>query len=111
MLEQTVELEKIFYSIREVAEMFNVNQSLLRFWEGEFDTLQPRKNKRGDRFYDKEDIETFRQIHQLVKIQGYTLQGARQIISGNKKEIKANVTVRETLVNMKSFLQELHDTL
>lgn len=110
-MEQTVELEKIFYSIGEVARIFNVNQSLIRFWESEFEILQPRKNKRGDRFYDKEDIETFRQIHQLVKVQGYTLNGARQIISGTKKEIKTNLAVRESLLKLKSSLQDLHDSL
>lgn len=71
-------IEKIFYSISEVSEMLQVNPSLLRFWEKEFDTLKPRKNKKGNRLFTKEDIEQIKLIHHLVKEKGMTIQGARK---------------------------------
>jgi len=76
---------KLFYSISEVAQMFNVNESLLRFWEREFEIIKPKKNEKGTRQYRKEDVETIRLIYHLVKEKGMTLQGAR---TKNRKIIK-----------------------
>ena len=70
-------IEKLFYSIGEVADMFKVNTSLIRFWEKEFDIIKPKKNKKGNRLFTKEDIENFHIIYHLVKERGMTLKGAK----------------------------------
>lgn len=77
MYTKTFELEKLYYSIGEVADMFEVNTSLIRFWEKEFPQLHPKKNSRGNRVYSKKDLELFRKIHHLVKEKGFTLDGAK----------------------------------
>lgn len=76
---------KLYYSIGEVAKIFDVNASLLRFWEKEFDIIRPKKNKKGDRLFTQEDISNFRTIFHLVKERGYTLQGAKEKLKGAKK--------------------------
>lgn len=82
------EIVKLFYPISEVAEMFGVNASLIRFWEKEFDILKPRKNKKGDRFFTPHDIDNLKIIYNLVKEQGLTLEGAKKYLKENKKTIK-----------------------
>ena len=72
------ELSKLYYSISEVAEMFDVNMSLIRFWEKEFPILQPKKNGKGNRSYSPKEIEKLSRIYELVKVQGYTLEGAKK---------------------------------
>jgi DNA-binding transcriptional MerR regulator len=74
----TAELTKRYYTIGEVAQLFKVATSLIRFWEKEFPVLQPRKDKKGVRSYTQQDIAQLKKIYQLVKEQGYTLQGAKQ---------------------------------
>ncbi len=91
MLNRTNTIEKIYFSIGEVAEMFQVNTSLLRFWEKEFPQLHPRKNTRGNRMYSKKDIELFTHIHELVRVQGFTLEGAKNALK--KKEASADKEV------------------
>ena len=71
-------IEKLFYSIGEVAQMFKVNTSLIRYWEKEFDIIRPKKNKKGNRLFTKEDVENFHVIFHLVKERGMTLKGAQQ---------------------------------
>ena len=88
----TKQLTKLYYSIGEVAEMFKVNASLIRFWEKEFSTIQPKKSKKGNRLFTVKDIENFNKIYHLVKTNGYTLEGA-------KKVIKDKSTVIETPLN------------
>ena len=78
---------KLYYSIGEVAEMFGVNESLLRFWEREFPQLNPKKAGRGIRQYRKEDIETLKLIYYLVKERGMTLPGARQRMKDRRESI------------------------
>ena len=78
MKETSEETEKLYYSITEVSAMFDVNASALRFWEKEFDILQPAKNKKGNRLFTKKDIEHIAQIVDLVKHKGFTIQGARE---------------------------------
>jgi DNA-binding transcriptional MerR regulator len=78
------EIEKLYYSIGEVAEMFNVSKSLIRFWETEFDILKPRKSQKGNRLFTKKDIENLRVIYYLVKEKGYTLEGARMKLKGRR---------------------------
>lgn len=73
-------LTKLYYSIGEVAEMFNVNTSLIRFWEKEFSIIQPKKSKKGNRMFTVKDIENFNKIYNLVKSNGYTLEGAKKAL-------------------------------
>jgi DNA-binding transcriptional MerR regulator len=77
-------LTKLYYTIGEVAEMFLVNTSLIRFWEKEFNMIQPRKNSKGNRMFTPKDIETFYKIHSLVKLEGYTLDGAKKALKLKK---------------------------
>ena len=72
------EIQKLYYSIGEVAAMFGVNTSLIRFWEKEFDIIKPNKNKKGNRLFSPEDVENFKKIFILVKGEGHTLQGAKE---------------------------------
>jgi DNA-binding transcriptional MerR regulator len=103
--------EKLYYSIGEVAKMFNVNTSLIRFWEKEFDIIKPFKNKKGDRFFTKADIDNFHIIFHLVKERGYTLQGAREKLRQNKNDVVDNAEIVKTLQKMKAFLLEIKDGL
>ena len=73
-------LTKLYYSIGEVADMFNVNTSLIRFWEKEFGIIQPKKNRKGNRLFTPKDIETFNKIYHLVKTEGYTIEGAKKVL-------------------------------
>ena len=102
---------KLYYSISEVAEMFGVNESLLRYWEKEFPQLCPKKAGRGVRQYRKEDVETVKLIYYLVKERGMTLPGARQRLKDNKETTLRNYeivnrlkSIREELVNMRDAL-------
>ena len=104
---------KLYYSISEVAAMFDVYESLLRFWEKEFPQLNPKKGGRGIRQYRKEDIETVKLIYHLVKERGMTLPGARQRMKDNKEATIRNFeivdrlrAIREELVGMKLALDE-----
>jgi DNA-binding transcriptional MerR regulator len=80
MIPKAEAIEKLYFSIGEVAEMFGVNASLIRFWEKEFPQLHPRKNSRGNRTYSKKDLELLRRIHFLVKEKGFTLDGAKNAL-------------------------------
>jgi DNA-binding transcriptional MerR regulator len=104
-------IEKIYYTIGEVAELFEVNTSLIRFWENEFDFLSPQKNKKGNRLFTKEDINKIRIIYHLVKEKGYTLQGARERIKLNKEDVEKQVEIIDSLQRIKSFLLELKSDL
>lgn len=87
------ELTKLYYSIGEVADMFDVNSSLIRFWEKEFPAIQPKKNKKGNRLFSPKDILTIDRIYQLVKEEGYTLEGAKKALkSKNKKVVEDAIT-------------------
>lgn len=104
-------IEKVYYSIGEVAEMFKVATSLIRFWESEFEILKPQKNKKGIRQFTKEDIENLKLIHHLVKEKGYTLQGAKDILKMNKNKVKDNQEMIKSLEKVKDFLIELKKKL
>src|SRR3972149_8473027 len=90
-------VEKLYYSIGEVAEMFGVNASLIRFWEKEFDIIKPKKNKKGNRFFTKQDIDNIQLIFHLVKEKGLTLNGARNKIKENKDDTNNSHEVIKTL--------------
>ncbi len=104
-------VEKLYYSIGEVAAMFNVNPSLIRFWEKEFDIIKPKKNKKGNRFFTVQDIDNFRLIYHLVKEKGLTLQGARKKIKENREDTNNNYEVIKTLTDIKTLLLEIRESL
>ncbi len=104
-------IEKIYYSISEVAEMLGVSASLLRFWEKEFDILQPKKNKKGDRFFTVKDIDNLKIIYHLVKERGYTLKGARQKLKENKEDVVNTVSMIDSLKKVRGFLESLKKDL
>ena len=95
---------KVYYSIGEVADMFQVNTSLIRFWENEFDIIKPHKNKKGNRQFTKADIDNFHLIYHLVKEKGMTLKGAQMKLSEQKAETEANFEVVKRLQAIKEEL-------
>lgn len=105
------EIEKLYYSIGEVAEMFHVAPSLIRFWETEFDNIQPRKNRKGNRQFTKEDIANVRLIYHLVKEKGFTLQGAKEMIRQDAMAVRNKMEVIESLRAIRTFLIEVRDRL
>lgn len=104
-------IEKIYFSIGEVAVMFNVNASLIRFWEKEFDIIKPHKNKKGTRYFTKEDIENFHLIFHLVKERGFTLQGAKDKLNENKTDTIDHHEIVKSLEKIKIFLTEIKENL
>lgn len=105
------EIEKIYYSIGEVAEQFNVAPSLIRFWESEFDIIQPKKNRKGNRQFTKEDIDNVKLIYHLVKEKGFTLQGAKEMLRHDLGEVKNKMEMIDSLKKIRQFLVELRDKL
>ncbi len=104
-------VEKLYYSIGEVAEIFGVNASLIRFWEKEFDIIKPKKNKKGNRFFTRQDIDNIQLIYHLVKEKGLTLNGAKKKIKENKDDTNNNHEVIKTLTEIKTLLLEIKDSL
>lgn len=104
-------IEKVFYTIGEVAKRYDVNVSLIRFWEKEFDILKPKKNKKGNRLFRKKDVENLDIIHHLVKERGFTLEGAKRKIKENKNETIDNVLIIKKLQEIRKFLVTLRDQL
>ncbi len=105
------EIEKLYYSIGEVAEMFDVNTSLIRFWEKEFDIIKPHKNKKGNRLFTKPDVDNFHIIYHLVKEKGLTLKGAKLKLKENKEDTINNIEVIKSLTQIKNLLLEIKDEL
>jgi DNA-binding transcriptional MerR regulator len=106
-----VKVEKLYYSIGEVAEMFNVNTSLIRFWEKEFDMIRPKKNKKGNRLFTQQDIDNFHIIYHLVKEKGMTLKGAQKKMKENKEDTEHNFEIIKSLESIKDMLIEVRETL
>lgn len=104
-------MEKIYYSIGEVAGIFNVNTSLIRFWEKEFHILHPSKNVNGKRLFTKKDIADFKLIYHLVKEKGYTLQGAKDFLREKKDVAEKDLAVVSTLKEVREFLVGLQKEL
>ena len=100
-------VEKLYYSIGEVARMFNVNTSLIRFWEKEFDIIKPKKNKKGNRLFTQKDIDNFHIIFHLVKENGMTLKGAKKKMKENKEDTEHNFEIIRSLENIKAMLSDL----
>ena len=113
------EIVKLYYPISEVAAMFDVNVSLIRFWENEFDILKPKKNKKGNRLFTPEDIECLKIIYNLVKEQGLTLDGAKKYIKENKSSVKHEIKtekkqtseIENRLIKIRKSLVELGEKL
>lgn len=104
-------IEKLYYSIGEVADMFDVNTSLIRFWEKEFDILKPKKNKKGNRLFTSEDLENLHIIYHLVKERGMTLKGAKKKMKENKDDTVNNIEVIKSLDSIKKMLLEIKEDL
>ena len=102
--ESIAEQEKIWYGIGETAEALGVPASTLRFWEKEFDLIKPRKNKKGDRFYSKNDIVILRTIQYLTKVKGFTIQGAKTAIKTNFMKEAETAAIVDTLTQIKEKL-------
>lgn len=107
----TTPSEKRYYTISEVAEMFQVSKSLIRFWENEFDSLRPHKNSKGDRRFTPQNLEQFQLIHQLVKERGFTLDGAKQEIKRQHTFLKEKEAQLKRLGELRSFLVRIKEGL
>ena len=103
--------EKRYYGIGEVAEAFDVNTSLLRFWEKEFDVIQPKKNAKGNRKFTPNDIINLELIYHLVKERGFTLEGAKIHLKENKHKTLDNFEIIRKLETVKAELQKIKDNL
>jgi len=103
--------EKLYYSIGEVAEAFDVNTSLIRFWEKEFDALKPKKNAKGNRLFTPKDIQNLELIYHLVKERGFTLEGAKTHLKENKHETLTKYDMIRKLENIKAQLIALKENL
>lgn len=102
---------KLYYSISELSDHFEVAPSLLRYWENEFPSIRPKRNPKGTRFYTIKDVEEISQIHLLVKVKGFTLQGAKEQLKSNKSKIDSDIKLIEKLESLKDFLTKLRDQI
>tara|TARA_Y100000588_G_scaffold339210_1_gene381728 strand:+ start:368 stop:703 length:336 start_codon:yes stop_codon:yes gene_type:complete len=105
------QIEKLFYPIGEVAQMFNVSVSSIRYWEKEFDILKPKKNKKGNRMFTKKDVDNLRIIYHLTKERGFTLEGAKKKLRENKADTIDNIEIINHLKNIRKFLVEFREEL
>jgi DNA-binding transcriptional MerR regulator len=104
-------LTKLYYTIGEVAEMFDVSKSLIRYWESEFSILKPGKNRKGDRRFTKQNIEQLAIIYHLVKEKGYTLDGAKNEIKSNRSAQKARIQLLDKLTQIRDGLTNLKEEM
>ncbi|MBE6176639.1 MAG: MerR family transcriptional regulator [Rikenellaceae bacterium] len=104
-------MEKLLYSMGEVTEMFDVNASLIRYWESKFDCIRPHKNKKGNRMFTPSDIENFKLIYHLVKERGMTLEGANMAMKRRGKSVKREISILERLQNIRAMLIEVRESL
>ena len=103
--------EKLFYKISEVAKMFSVNISAVRFWEKEFDILKPKKNKKGNRLFTPKDINNIQIIYHLLKERGFTVEGAKKKLRENKTDTIDNIEIVNHLRDIRGFLVNLREEL
>ena len=103
--------DKRYYKIGEVAKAFNVNASLIRFWDKEFDVLKPKKNKKGNRMFTPDDIKNLQMIYHLVKEKGFTLEGARQKLKSKPEAIKDSYDIISRLESIKGELIKIKNQL
>lgn len=103
--------EKLFYKISEVAKMFAMNISAVRYWEKEFDILNPKKNKKGNRLFTPKDIKNLQIIYHLVKERGFTIEGAKKKLTENKEDTIDNIEIVNHLRDIRGFLVNLREEL
>ncbi|MDR2802215.1 MAG: MerR family transcriptional regulator [Prevotellaceae bacterium] len=107
-----VEIEKIYYTIGEVAKMLGESTSLVRFWSNKLsDVIRPHKNRKGNRLFQPDDVENFKILHRLIKTQGMTLEGARKRLKENKSGEEYNMQIIDTLQIIKKELLEVKELL
>ena len=105
-------MEKYFYTVGEVAEILGESTSLVRFWANEFPKfIRPQRNAKGNRLFSKEDVETFKHIHLLVKVEGLTLEGAAKRLKGDKKDVISKGRVLDSLKEIRQQLAEIRSEL
>ncbi len=104
-------IEKLYYSIGEVAEMLDVPVSTVRFWENEFDVLKPMKNKKGNRLFTPADIKNLRIIHHLLKEEGMTLSGVKKKLTVKWEDTDYKFEINESLLKIKSMLLDIKDNM
>lgn len=102
---------KLYYTIGEVSKIFDVNASLIRFWEKEFDILQPKKNKKGNRLFTQKDVDNLQIIYHLVKERGYKLDGAKKKLKENKEDTMNEMEMIASLKKIRSFLVSLKEEM
>ena len=105
--------DKLFYSMGEVAEMFDVNTSLIRHWESQFSILRPKRNKKGNRLFSPEDVENLKMIYHLVKERGMTLEGAKKALRKAPSEsgVDRDAELMERLQRIRALLVEVREDL
>ena len=104
-------MAKLLYTMGEVTEMFDVNASLIRYWESKFDCIKPQKNKKGNRLFTPSDIENFKLIYHLVKEKGMTLEGANNTMKRRGKRLHKEISILERLQNIRAMLVEVRESL
>lgn len=104
-------IERLYYTIGEVAEMFDVNTSLIRYWEKHFDIINPERNKKGNRLFTPADIENFQLIYYLVREKGMTLAGANKKLKENKEDTVNNFEVVKRLKEIRETLVEIKESI
>ena len=104
-------MAKLLYSMGEVTEMFDVNASLIRYWESKFDCIRPHKNKKGNRMFTASDVENLKLIYHLVKEKGMTLEGANMAMKRRGKSVQRDVSILERLQNIRAMLLEVRESL
>ena len=105
-------MEKYFYTVGDVAEILGESTSLVRFWANEFPKfIKPERNAKGNRLFKKDDVETFKHIHLLVKVEGLTLEGAAKRLKGDRKDVINKARVLESLRNIRRQLVEIKEDL
>lgn len=104
-------ITKLYYTMGEVTALFGVNASQIRFYENEFDILQPKKNRKGNRLFTPEDIDNLKIIFSLLKEKGFTLQGAKEFLKNNKDKASENQKVIDSLQRLRQFLVEVKEQL
>lgn len=107
----TKHISKQYYTIGEVAQLFDVSPSLVRYWEKQFEQLKPRKTKQGIRKYTQADVAQFRVIYYLIKEQGYTIRGAREALKSNSRKLKDHAELVHALKALRAFLVMLHQNI
>ena len=104
-------MAKLLYSMGEVTEMFDVNASLIRYWESKFDCIKPHKNKKGNRMFTPSDVENLKLIYHLVKEKGMTLEGANMAMKRRGKSVQRDVSILERLQHIRAMLLEVRESL